>query len=354
MVRPMVPAMGVPAGGSEGQAASREQPVENERFPAGRAHNPGMTTPITASSPGELLSLVPHLFGFHVDDSVVVLICRGTTVEVSLRFDYWMFDAPVAVRARLLDLLDRFDDPKVFLVAYGHDREQADEALGILETCVEPDLVLDSVVTDGEYWWSRLCDGDCCPPEGNPCDTATPAVAAAIVAGSQPLASRMELEGLVEGPSLLAQSMLLGDLVGVRARVTRSSRARRKRRMLALVRAYLDRPEGAALDAADALELAVLATDIGARDTAWLEMGMATARQHQTLWQQVVASAPDDVAVPALCLMGVAAWLDGNGALLGMCIGRAERLDAGYSMLDVLKQIHGAAAPPTLWKQITA
>ena len=40
------------------------------------------------------------------------------------------------------------------------------------------------------------------------------------------------------------------------------------------------------------------------------------AESHVALWQQVVARVPPELAVAPLCLLGLAAWVTGNGTLL--------------------------------------
>lgn len=306
-----------------------------------------MNQPITARTATDLLSLVPHLLGFHVDQGVVVVVTQGGTVAVTARFDHEMFDHPDTVQARLLHLLARYDQPKVFLASFG-GREQSDHALAILEQALEPDEVVDSVRTNGTHWWSRLCDQHCCQYVA--CNDATAVAAEAILNGSNALSSRRELESMVDGPTLSTQTELLGTYQQARDIVTEmDDEVDRRERVLQLVD---DGLTNGWLPVLEACELAVLVGEIEPRDEAWREMGAETARHHVVLWQQVVSLAPDGWAVPALCLLGAAAWLDGNGALLGCAIGRAEQLDPDYSMLGLLNEIHRAAAPPELWQQM--
>lgn len=313
-----------------------------------RQHYRVMTESITARSATDMLSLVPYLLGFHISEGGVVILCSGRNVELTMRFDPWMYDAPRLVQSRIEAVVERCDDPRLFLAYFGSERQEAEDALAIMESAVDPGLVLDSVRTDGQRWWSRLCTGQCCPPEGTPCDPASAAAASAVLAGSVALGSRRELERLVEGPSLVQQSTALATLVRLQDQLQLLAAPERPDRMRELVA----RGIGRTLGESDALEMALLATDIEARDAAWLDMGLATASAHLALWQQVVAATPDRWAVAPLCLMAAAAWLDGNGALMGCCLARAEALDPDYSMLDLLQQIHLQAAPPSMWTQM--
>lgn len=297
-----------------------------------------------------MLSLVPYLMGFHVEDGVVVLVCSTGSVEVALRLDHWMFTDPMAVLNRVEGIIANVHDPKLFLVGYGPDRDLAEQSLALLETGFAPEDILDSIYTDGERWWSRTCAAPCCPPEGTPCDPATPAAASAVLAGSVALASRSELERQVEGPSLFDQAGMLAEVTSIHERVAPMSTRKRANR----VRRLVSRGVEEQLDELELMELAVLVGTIDSRDTAWLMMSQEQASEHLALWQQVVANCLDADAVAPLCLMASAAWLRGNGALMGICLQRAETLDPDYSMLTLLAEIHQVGAPPSMWGRIIA
>ena len=306
-----------------------------------------MNETITARTTTDMLSLVPHLLGFHIDEGVVVVVCQERAVEVTMRFDHEMFDHPRQVQSRLLHLIARFEKPRLFLISYG-ERARSDHALAILEQALEADEVIDSVHTDGQHWWSRLCDEECCQRVA--CDDATAVAASAIMKGSNARSSRAELERLVHGPSLVDQSDLLGAYQQAQQAVGEfADQKDRRERVLQILD---DGITDGRLPVPEACELALLVGAICARDEAWREMGLSTARQHVALWQQVVAIVPDAWAVPPLCLLAAAAWLDGNGALMGCAVARAEQLDPDYSMLDLLREIHLAAAPPSLWREL--
>lgn len=306
-----------------------------------------MNQTITARTATDMLSLVPHLLGFHIDEGVVVVVCQARAVEVTMRFDHEMFAHPRQVQSRLLHLIARFETPRLFLVSYG-ERDQSDHALAILEQALEPEEIIDSIHTDGRHWWSRRCVEECC--QGVACDDATAVAASAILNGSQALSSRAELEQLVQGPSLVTQSETLGAYEQARQAVGEiEDQKDRRERVLQIID---DATSNGWLSAPDACELALLVGEIPARDDAWREMALSSARQHVTVWQQVVAVVPDAWAVPPLCLLAAAAWLEGNGALMGCALTRAERLDPDYSMIDLLQQIHLAAAPPSLWREL--
>ena len=98
--------------------------------------------------------------------------------------------------------------------------------------------------------------------------------------------------------------------------------------------------------------LAVLALDVRVRDVAWAMMSRAAAADHVRLWSTVVARSPDEVSSAPLGLLGVAAWISGNGALLNCCVERLEHSDPGYSLGRLLADISDRALPPSLWDEL--
>ena len=127
--------------GSGNSRPSPDCPVE--KWPKCRVgtHNRSMNnaTRIRATSPTDMLSLVPYLMGFHVEDGVVVLVCSTGSVEVALRLDHWMFTDPMAVLNRVEGIIANVHDPKLFLVGYGPDRDLAEQSLALLETGFAPE-----------------------------------------------------------------------------------------------------------------------------------------------------------------------------------------------------------------------
>ena len=48
----------------------------------------------------------------------------------------------------------------------------------------------------------------------------------------------------------------------------------------------------------------------------------------------------------------MAAWINGNGALLNCCVARLQRVDPGYTLGHLLADISDRAVPPTLWEEL--
>jgi hypothetical protein len=58
------------------------------------------------------------------------------------------------------------------------------------------------------------------------------------------------------------------------------------------------------------------------------------------------------VAPAPLGLLGMAAWINGNGALLNCCVERLEEIDPGYTLGHLLAEISERALPPSLWDEL--
>lgn len=103
---------------------------------------------------------------------------------------------------------------------------------------------------------------------------------------------------------------------------------------------------------ADCARLALLALDLEARDVAWSMMDRTHALDHVDLWRQVVARTVSPVESAPLCLLGMAAWISGNGALMVCCLERVTAIDPGYTMGGLLEDINQRGLPPAFWDKL--
>jgi hypothetical protein len=106
------------------------------------------------------------------------------------------------------------------------------------------------------------------------------------------------------------------------------------------------------LDERTCLLLGLLVSDVHMRDLAWAQISPTNAEEHVRLWGAVVAHVPPTLAAAPLCLLGMAAWVEGSGALLNCCCERLTLLDPSYSMGRLLCEISAQAIPPSLWRQM--
>ena len=80
----------------------------------------------------------------------------------------------------------------------------------------------------------------------------------------------------------------------------------------------------------------------------------ADAHRHVELWRTVARMTPRGCQPPVLGMLGLAAWVSGEGALQVACIERAEKIAPHHPLIALLGQINAAAAPPVLWDQLRA
>ena len=98
--------------------------------------------------------------------------------------------------------------------------------------------------------------------------------------------------------------------------------------------------------------LALLAQHSPSRDVALLAVTSSNARRHVDLWRRVVRQCPERLAAHPLGLLGVAAWVSGDGALQSICLERARGLAPGLPLAGILASIIDALLPPSAWPQI--
>jgi hypothetical protein len=85
------------------------------------------------------------------------------------------------------------------------------------------------------------------------------------------------------------------------------------------------------------------------RDHAWAMITHDDADLHVQLWRRVVARVPPAMSAAPLGLLGMAAWVDGNGALQNLCGERLAEIHPGYTMGEILLDLSDRAVPPSAW-----
>jgi len=238
----------------------------------------------------------------------------------------------------------------VVLLTYSRQGEAARASAGELTERLHYCPLSDSLLADGARWWSLVCTQGCCPTEGTPYDLSShPVAAAAVYAGLTALPERADLAAWVAGPGPEAVDMLAELVAEVRSTLA-EPRTARQQVMADLIEDYLVEPR--TLSHSECCRLAVLAEDLHVRDVAWALMDRKRAADHVELWRQVVTHATPPLESAPICLLGIAAWISGNGALVNFCIDKMADLDPDYTMTQVLEDIVDHAVPPWQWEDI--
>jgi hypothetical protein len=310
---------------------------------------PGDLTRLKISGPADLVAVVPFLLSFHPHESLVAVLIASGRVVVTARLDL-----PPAAGARRIamefgSLADRQGADEVVVIAYSSDAAHARGVLGELIDEMSGTSLSDAIYVDGHRWWSLTCHGSCCPPEGRRYEVEThPLAAEAVFAGLAVRADREQLRRLAAGPDPADLDPLVRRAAELASEVAASGSEAAD---------LVETTVGDALGAGERpstdtlLRLALLCRQILVRDRAWALMERPTAHQHVQLWADVVAVTPPELAAAPVCLLGVAAWINGDGALLNICLDRIAAVDPTYTLGHLLADISERALPPTFWDE---
>jgi hypothetical protein len=313
-----------------------------------------------ARSPLDLVAVVPHLLGFHPEDSVVLLTFGGGDV-FHARVDLPAHeDHQVAVADMLTGVASRHGIGRVAVLLYSDDPWAA----ATFHDAVVPRLALAGIeivdvlrVADGRYHPADRIDDP-----GTPFDLRShPFTAEQVVRGEVVHTSRDELAATLQrGDAADARAVedaattfdlqfegLAAFVVPDRICADLTEQARWLQRT---IRRHLRR--GRPLSSDDAGRVLVLVAGVPLRDVAWAEMSRDAARLHVELWRDLVRRAPRDLLPAPAALLAFAAWLSGHGALAWCALDRCAEVDPEYSMADCVAGLLERAVPPSVWTPI--
>jgi hypothetical protein len=313
------------------------------------------TQPRQARGPADLLALVPSLFGFHPEESLVLLTVGDTPSPFHARVDLPV--DPVGIERlgeQLTETAQRNRTSRVAVVAYTDDAGLAHAVVDDLADRlggIGVELVC-AVRADGGRWWAMPAWPD---EEGTPYDVRShPWMAQAVLDGTTVLGSRQEL-----ADSLVGNDPEETERIGATARELATGLDGSDLRELVLEGRWLRRrirqfvADRGRLDAHDVARLSLLVgRSIDVRDVAWAEITHANAAEHVDLWRDVVRRTSLELRAPAAALLGFAAWLSGDGALAWCAVERAQEAEPGYSLASLLTQVLAGALPPSSWEPI--
>ncbi|WP_133754358.1 DUF4192 domain-containing protein [Naumannella halotolerans] len=307
------------------------------------------------SDRGDLIAAVPYLLGFHPQHSLVILVLHGKRLVVTARIDLPEPEDFVHVPGFVTKMINANGGDAAVIIAFVDDSDHPTEWLFALCCDVLPrEQVRDAlVVTDGR-WFSVFDDAAAV------CDDATPSVVAAVMHGMVALPSRSDV-GRLALPSVQEDTTAFAAVL-LRLAGEHPGDADRHERMDRLLDAIAtecsgpgssDRSEEGfepSLAGADPwIELALLAGTAAGRAAALARLDRDAAPAAVALWSAVVRRTPAEWAVGALCLLGTAAWVDGDGALQLICAERAQVLDPSDGLAADLLELNCAMVPPSAW-----
>jgi len=313
---------------------------------------------LTVRSDADLLAAIPYMFGFHPADSVVVVAFRGRTVMFAARQDLRPDgDHAEEAAGQAAEVVLRQDVDGAMVIGYGErDRvtptvQRVSRALRLAEVPVVDELRL----TGGRYWSYRCEERGCCPVEGRPHRPEETAVAAAATfAGQVALPDRAALIARIAAVTGAERKAMADATVRAEDRIAELmardlpdaglARAVRRAGRAAVRDAERRYRSGRRLTDDEVAWLGAMLVDVAVRDYAWERIGVET--WCADLWTDVVRRVqPDYVPAPA-CLLGFAAWRQGQGALAYAAVDRALAADREYVMAGLLAQILGLGLSP--------
>ncbi|SDB86897.1 protein of unknown function [Raineyella antarctica] len=310
-----------------------------------------------------ILATVPYLLGFHPQQSLVTVLFEGPRVLVTLRLDISrLVDDPEGVEQFVREQLERTEATAVLLVAYTEVPDPiVGERLEGLSIAIEADGlvrdtapdVMDAVhVAAGRYRSVTCRDTTCCPPEGFDYEAvlSDPAAAQAVVGGLPALADREDLRAAIlpgsDDPGEEYDDTLLAMLLWLRGRPPLEVAMEMDARLRQV------EAGGRVPQPRDLAILTALATDPHARDVATLRIHRLSAPLWADVWAAAARNTDDLAAVAPLCLVGVAAWARGDGALVCLCLEEAERRCPEHGLVRLLDGVVELGLHPDEWHRM--
>ena len=283
----------------------------------------------------DLLGVVPHLLGFHPSESLVIVLAEKGRVVVTARVNLSDVAPPGAVEDLLRRMFAQFPDGRAWLIAYGADAAATWAVLNRCDRFLPAQAIAGVLRVDGGRWWADSPDA----PPGVHAPSASPLSRLARERGLPVCSSRAGLAKLV-APDPDVDPVLFARAEAWLA-ATACGRAE-------LMRQALSGRGGDADDVACA-RLAVLAGDEDARDEALLAIDVADPAADVALWRRVARRCLPSYQGHVLGLLGMAAWIAGDGALSVVCLERAESINPGLPLVEVLSTINELMLPPRAW-----
>lgn len=310
--------------------------------------------------PADLLVAVPYLLGFHPTDSLVLVGVAsgggGPRIEVTLRVDL----PPPRLGAQLAPglvhaLVARGCDELLVAVVGGQEPAGSGAVPGFLAALSREcagvgvrvrDRVWAAELAEGARW---RCYDECACTGVLPDPASSPLAAEVVAAGQVTFADRAQLERMVApgDPEVLARRSVLLDRA--------VDEADRRGGVLpggvealdlvaGWVRLAADGPM--ALRDEDVVGLCLALAEPLVRDVA---LGFALgplAVGAQRLWSALVTGAPDPEAAEPAVLLAFSELVNGNGALTGVALQRAQRAWPGHRLSAMLQDALAIGTAP--------
>lgn len=287
----------------------------------------------------ELLGIVPHLLGFHPQESLVLVALQAGRLRLTARVDLAALTDPWEVGDFACRVLNRFPGSDGFLVAYTSDPARGWAVLAAGEREVGSAL-LGGVLVDGDRWWAA-------PGEvGGPYRPgATVSAVEATLHGMVARACRDEIDASLAGGEE-EHRRFAEALPAAEAWARRVGPDECRQRTIEVLEELVAAPTPS-WDQAAMLAVAVREPDV--RRAVALVTDADNAAALVAIWTFVARGARGLLHAAPVALAGLAAWVDGDGALQNVCADRARAAWPGLELANLLDLVNELMISPQEW-----
>ncbi|ORM04008.1 DUF4192 domain-containing protein [Prescottella equi] len=336
--------------------------------------DPRTSHAVRISEPGDLVSAVPALLGFHPHRSLVAICLTGTSVGAVMRHDLrprepalmrtvlGQFTA-VAVREgadRVLVVMvdDRLPDraESCDLAPYGRIVDAFDELLGEQGISIAATHLVGRIEAGAP--WTNLTGS---VRGALPDPTASRVAVAQVLGGRAIRASRDELEAVLIPDSLGEQQDVADHIDAARERIARGDGMARSatdpvsfdRRCVELVLARIAQTaSGDELTPEECAELALVLENSRARDALLALSAGSDADAAEQLWIVLARALPEPERAEPLALLGFSAYLRGDGPMAGVALCAALAADPCHRLANLLDDALQRGVRPCVLREL--
>ena len=306
-----------------------------------------------AHSIPDLLNLLPILFGFRPQESLIGVCLQGEnrTFGFRLRIDIPDERGEEEVSARVAALLDENDGDTVILLAITEHKSRGDVLVQKTADKIEHKHVAVALCASGTHWWEA---GEL-ETHAWHADPFHESIVRAVREGQVIKANRAEIERefvpareaieYVQLERWQHRFAVPGEEtppIGIEQRIQTSQAT------LELLRLGQSPQEQKIGDVAISLR------NILVRDHFWFAIDTENARQEMAVWAHLARLLTGPWRCAPLSLAAFSAWQTGDGVRMAIAVDAALREDPHYSMANLLQRVVDQGLPPETWRQFRA
>ena len=326
---------------------------------SGQERSAGGRVSVRLRSREDLVAAVPHLLGFHPEDSLVIVCVAGDGPVLRIDEPTVADEVPDVAEALVAPFREQgFGRGGIALVHFTSERDEhltLNEAL-VAQFTAECGLVPVVMLHVSEDGIRDLDSGEVMAPEAVAAARSRMAAEFAFAGKPQPRPGRssyaLELEAN-PAEQVGVDFEIASVEPALRARLgTHTGRAGERDWVLAAVASFVDDPVPMSRAAVARLLLDLDEPDI--RNGALLAIKRADAHRHVALWEDLSRRAPDAQRAAPVALLAMSHWVAGDGAAAWTAIEATEAMGRGHPLADLASNLLTSATPPMRWDAVQA